>query len=143
MGFSERYQKNEELPEGEYLLVSVSAISDNREYDCIWEPDPITLAAGTVCVVQIEVEPGGIMRFPEALETATPARLLRKERMTGYLFPKQQSWNRRKNWRQVSPRKERMRKVRGRKRCLPFWGFWIWRMYRVVYMAAKTEEVIM
>ncbi len=75
MGFSERYQKNEELPEGEYLLVSVSAVSDNREYDCIWEPAPITLAAGTVCVVQIEVEPGGVMHFPEVLETATPSQI--------------------------------------------------------------------
>lgn len=74
-GPAEQYQKNEELSEGEYQLVSVSAISDNREYDCVWEPARLRIVTGKICVVRIQVDPNSVVYFPDMAETATPSQI--------------------------------------------------------------------
>lgn len=58
------YQANQELPIGEYRISGILAVSEGRVFDCLAEPEEISLTEGEAAFCQVSVFPGSVYRLP-------------------------------------------------------------------------------
>lgn len=66
------YTQNLELPVGNYYLNSIEAVSENRLFACINQPEEFFIGINEVSVCRILVEPDSRILFPEEDVVATP-----------------------------------------------------------------------